>query len=170
MPYARDPLHPLDALYQACRAYPGGIRGLARKRQCNEATLYKKLEWRNETHRLSYEEASEILDDLQAAGVSSWDATLHALCHRHGGVFVRLPEVGEKGAGAALQEHILRVVKEHGDVAAVLSQALADDGDIDSKEFAAFETQNAELLAAIAALGELVRSVHQAARKAGRVR
>ena len=173
MTHRRDPLHPLDALNQSCKAFPGGIEKLAHRRGISVQTLYKKLEHRVSTHNLGYaDELSDLLHELQAAGVRDWDATLHALCHRHGGVYVRLPELPADANGQAtmLTEQILRTVKEQGDVAAVLSEALGNDGAIDAKEIKRFEQQHAEAIAALVALGEMVRSQHEAARKAGRVR
>lgn len=168
MTHRRDPLHPLDALNQSCKDFPGGIEVLALRRGVSAPTLYKKLEHRNSTHNLGYaDELSDLLFELQAAGVPGWDATLHALCHRHGGVYVRLPELPADASGQAtmLTEQILRIVKEQGDVAAVLSEALSNDGEIDDKEIKRFEEQHSEAIAALVALGEMVRSRHAATRK-----
>lgn len=169
MTHRRDPLHPLDALNQSCKAFPGGIEVLALRRGIGAPTLYKKLEHRNSTHNLGYaDELSDLLFELQAAGVPGWDSTLHALCHRHGGVYVRLPDLPVDASGQAtmLTEQILRIVKEQGDVAAVLSDALSNDGEIDDKEIKRFEQQHAEAVSALVALGQMVRSKHAAARKA----
>jgi len=168
MTHRRDPLHPLDALNQSCKSFPGGIEVLALRRGVSAPTLYKKLEHRNSTHNLGYaDELSDLLFELQAAGVQGWDDTLHALCHRHGGVYVRLPELPADASGqaTALTEMVLRIVKEQGDVAAVLSEALSNDGEIDDKEIARFEQQHSEAVSALVALGEMVRSRHGAARK-----
>ena len=172
MTHRRDPLHPLDALNQSCKAFPGGIEVLALRRGVSAPTLYKKLEHRNTTHNLGYaDELSDLLYELQAAGVPDWDATLHALCHRHGGVYVRLPDLPADANGQAtrLTEQILRIVKEQGDVAAVLSDALSNDGEIDDKEIKRFEEQHSEAIAALVALGEMVRSKHAASRKTHRM-
>lgn len=172
--HSKDPQHPLDALSQACANFPdGGIKALAELRGVTKDSLYKKLQKRVDTHRIGYdEELSDILDQLKAGGVKSWDSTLHALCHRHGGVFVRLPDSRDDtlGHGRMITEQLLRMVKEQGDVAAVLVEALNGDGDIDSKELKAFDIQHEEALAAMVALGETVRALNKQAVKAGRVK
>lgn len=172
--HSKDPLHPLDALSQSCAKFPeGGIDALAKLRGVSTATMYKKLQKRIDTHRIGYdEELSDILRQLQAAGVTCWDRTLHALCHRHGGVFVRLPDSANDlhGHASMVTSQVLKIVKEQGEVAAVLSEALFGDGDIDSKELKAFNQQHEEAVAALIGLGEMVRSLHQQAVKAGRVK
>lgn len=173
MTHRRDPLHPLDALNQACKLFPGGIEALAQRRGVGVQTMYKKLEHRIDSHSIRYDdELSDLLFQLQAARVPTWDSTLQALAHRHGGVFVRLPSLGDDADGQAhmLTEQVLRIVKEQGDVAAVLSDAIQNDGAIDGKEFKRFEQQHQEAIAALVALGEMVKSLHEQARRAGRVR
>lgn len=171
MTHKRDPLHPLDALNAACKAYPGGIELLARDRGVSPPTMYKKLEKRCDSHGIRYDdELSDLLFTLQANGVQQWDSTLHALCQRHGGVFVRLPELDDSQRGNKLTEQMLRIVKEQGEVAAVLVESLANDGRIDASEARRFEEQHAEALAAMVSLGEMVKRLHAEARRAGRMK
>ena len=173
MTHERDPLHPLDALNLSCKQYPGGVDGLAKRLGVATATMYKKLDYRVDSHVIRYDgELSDLLFELKHAGVPTWDRTLHALCHQHGGVFVRLPDMTNDLHGHAqlVTTQVLKIVKEQGEVASVLCDALYGDGDIDSKELKAFNQQHEEAVAALVALGEMVKSLHEQARKAGRVR
>lgn len=161
MPLPLNQMHPLDVLYQACRAYPGGIEALAARLGKSPSILYNKLRQQVQTHYVGYDdELSEILFCLRDAGVVGWDKTISAFCWRHGFVVVPFPDLGEV-SDDELMEMVLRVVKEQGDVAAALTAALApnSDGghDISRREFCAIDKEISEAMAALAELRERVK-------------
>ena len=167
-------MNPEDALYAACRAFPGspgGIAALAERRGISAAALYQKLDKDNERGRITFgAELDDILDQLRAAGVPNWDAPLCALAYRHGGVFVRLPEIEGGQSAQELTQGILDMVRDQGRLATVLAESLANDQEIDTREFEAFNVCHAAAMASVAKMGEHVRELHERAKAAGRVR
>lgn len=164
-------MDPRDALYAACRVL--GIDKLAMRRGITPPTLYQKLDKDNEKGRICFgPELDEFIDELKAAEVPIWDAPLCALAYRHGGIFVRLPEISEHADAttAELTQDILNMVQDQGRLATVLSDALANDHEIDSKEFESFAKTHAAALATLAKMGEHVRELHERAKAAGKVR
>lgn len=160
-----------DALYAACRAY--GIEKMADRRGLTPPSLYQKLDKDNDRGRVTFgPELDEYIDELRAAAVPIWDAPLCALAYRHGGIFVRLPEMSPNADAttAELTQDILNMVQDQGRLATVLSEALANDHEIDSKEFEAFGKTHAHALATLAKMGEHVRELHEKAKAAGKVR
>lgn len=169
MTYKLNDVHPLDALYRACKAYPGGVEGLAARLKMQPSTLYKKLRQQVDTHHLGYdEELSEILFCLAESKVPGWDDTLHSLCWRHGLLAVQVPLAGS--GHEQLTSMILTSVTDQGEVAAAISEALANDQQVDSAEFARIDMAIERSMTDMAALRELVRSMHQEALAKGLVR
>jgi hypothetical protein len=164
-------LDPRDALYAACRVF--GIEKMAMRRGISPPTMYQKLDKDNDKGRICFgPELDEFIDELKAAEVPIWDAPLCALAYRHGGIFVRLPDLGPNASVTAneLMQDILHMVQDQGRLATVLSEAVAGDDEIDSKEFEAFETAHASALSTLAKMGEHVRELHLRAKAAGKVR
>jgi AraC-like DNA-binding protein len=160
------PLHPLDALYQAARRYPGGVEALARRLNMSEPTLYKKLRHQVETHRLAYDdELSELLFCLKEAGVKGWADTLHALLWRHGHVAIALPEMDAAGEGGeALTAAIVSSVKEHAEAIASIGESLQRDSAISDFELRRIEKEIEEAVVALVGLRDLARKMNEAAR------
>jgi hypothetical protein len=161
------PLHPLDTLYQACRRYPGGIEALAQRLHMSYDTLRKKLRHQVETHHLAYdEELSEILFCLDEAKVSDWDGTLHALCWRHGGLFVPLPALADGADDEGMTEAICESVKEHAEAVAAIGESLKPDRQgkrrIDAAEFQYIERQIEEAMGTLVAMRDRARRRHEA--------
>lgn len=159
------PMQPLDALYQAARKYPGGIAALAARLHLTEETMRKKLRVQVDSHRLTYDELSEVLFCLEEAHVEGWDSTLHALAWRHGGVFLRLPKAAVEDDDAMLAS-ITDSVKEHAEAVAAIGASLAPDRDgkrrIDPREMRFIEEQTEQAVAAILAMRDHARRRHEA--------
>lgn len=169
MTYKLSVVHPLDALYRACKAYPGGVEALAARLKMTPSTLYKKLRQQVETHHLGYDaELSEILFCLEESKVEGWSDTLHSLCWRHGHVAVQVPLPGS--GHEQLTSMILASVSDQGEVASAIAESLANDQAVDSSEFARINKAIERSMADQAALLELVRVMHTEAVEKGLVR
>lgn len=161
-----EKLHPLDALYRSCRAYPGGIEALAARMGKRASVMYSELRRQVETHRVGYdEELSEILFCLAEAGVQDWAATLHAFAWRHGHLVVPVPQ--GVNVDEQLTTQICSSVKEHADAIAAIGASLANDDRIDDEELSRIERETEEAMSALAGLRELAREKHAASRKNG---
>ena len=170
----RYALHPLDALDDSIRKYPGGHKALAARMGKSESTLRKELTQGLDTHRIGYEdELSTILFYLEAAKVDDWDSTLHALAYRHNRLLVSIPNVDGQDDDELVQM-VCAMVKEVGDVGGSLTAAKNERGDgkrcISTREFKDFDVQTEEAMAALAALRERVREEHLEAKKGGLVK
>lgn len=165
------PLHPLDELRRACHQYPGGMEALASRMAIRSVqTLYKKLSTTVPDFHVGYpDELDGLLRCLEEAHVPGWDATIHALCWRYGGVFVRLPESGLL-EGEALGQAVMEVVRDAGAVVSATEEAMRDDRAIDSREFARIDQKFESLASAVAGWRERVKSMHQDALAKGLVR
>lgn len=154
-------LHPLDALYQSARKYPGGIEALARRLGMSEPTLYKKLRHQVESYHLAYDhELSEILFCLEEARVDGWSGTLHALCWRHGHLAIPVPAA--IGDSDEMTEAIVASVKEHAEAIEEIGKSLRGDKRIDAGELRSIEQQVEEALVALVGLKDLARKRHEA--------
>lgn len=161
----------MDALYRACRDYPGGIEALSARMGKKSHVMYSKLRRQVETHRIGYdEELSEILFCLEEARVQDWASTLHAFCARHNHIAVPIPTLGDDEDHASLTALILNTMTKQGEVAAEINKALADDSDIDNREFVEIEERFEKTMRALLALQQWVREKHEKARQSGRVR
>jgi len=174
MTYRIEEGHPLDVLFRACGKYPGGVEALAVRLKLNEKTLYKKLRHQIDTHHMNYDgELSELLFCLAEAKVDGWSDTIRAFCWRHDHIAIPMPDLSAADDDE-LSGLVLQVVKEYGDVASALSQATSGSSEaqrlITSREFADFDVQVNEAMAALAALRERARASHEAAKAKGLVR
>lgn len=160
----RYALHPLDALDDSIRKYPGGHKALSARLGKSESTLRKELTQGLDTHRIGYEdELSKILFCLESAKVSDWADTLHALAYRHHHLMVAIPNV-EGHDSDELVQMVCQMVKEVGDVGGSLTMAKSTYSEcgkrITTREFNEFDVQVEEAMAALAALRERVREQH----------
>jgi hypothetical protein len=156
------PGHPLDALYQAARRYPGGIEALAHRLKISEPTLYKKLRHQCDTHHLAYDgELSEILFCLEDAQIAGWADTLHALCWRHGHLAILVP-VHEGGTAGEITAAIVESVKEHAEAIQAIGDSLKRDAQIDAGELLLINKQIEEAMVALVALKDLAQRKHEA--------
>lgn len=158
------PMHPLDALYQAARQYPGGIEALAARLNMSYDTLRKKLRHQVPTHILGYDgELSDLLHCLEEANVQGWNSTLHALCWRHGGLFLPIPQVSADDDDV-LAESIAESVREHAEAVSAIGESLRPDRDgkrrIDAGELREIEQQIEEAMQALVSLRDHARHRH----------
>lgn len=161
------PMHPLDSLYQAARQYPGGIEALAARMNMSYDTLRKKLRHQVDTHRLAYDsELSELLHCLEEANIQDWDATLHALCWRHGGLFVPLPRTPDCLGDDEITEALVASVKEHAEAIAAIGDSLRVDRSgkrrIDATELRFIEQQIEEAIGALLQMRDQAHRRHAA--------
>lgn len=148
-----------DALYIAARAYPGGVEALALRMGMASHVLYKKLRPAVESHHANYEEVSEIIEHLEAAGRGDMaDLALQAFAWRHSRLTFKLPDADI--AGAELFAQVLRVMSDEGELARHIESALADDGRISDAELATIEKDLQECIEALVILRNKVRRKH----------
>lgn len=149
-----------DALYIAARAYPGGIEALALRMGMASHVLYKKLRPAVDTHHVNYEEVSEIIEHLEAAGKSDMaELALQAFAWRHGRLTFRLPEVSVPAG--ELFNQVLEILREEGALASDINDALGNDGKIDSRELQKIEKDLQQCIEALVVLRNKVRAKHE---------
>jgi len=148
-----------DALYIAARAYPGGIEALALRMGMQSHVLYKKLRPAVDTHHVNYEEVSEIVEHLEAAGKQEMaDLALQAFNWRHARVTVRLPDV-QADAGELFQQ-VLEIMREEGVLASHINEALKGDNLISDSELQTIEKDLQQSIEALLVLRNKVRAKH----------
>jgi hypothetical protein len=93
MTYQYNNINQHDALYLAARAYPGSVEALSTRLGMSSHVLYKKLRPAIETHAVTFEEVSEIIEHLEASGKEDKaEMIIDAFCWRHGRTAFKLPE------------------------------------------------------------------------------
>ncbi|BCL92129.1 phage regulatory CII family protein [Ralstonia pseudosolanacearum] len=131
-----------EALYNLARKYPGGIEGLASAlsarldRRISPNVLRNKLRPGIDTHHVTYEDFSLILELCEEARVPGAIAPLEALCWRHGRIPVELPQVDTDDANPA--RTVCQVMARIGGLAATVAKA-AEDNVITEAELEAIE-------------------------------
>lgn len=158
MTHRLDQMNVLDAVYKVAKGYPGGVEALSLRLGLGAGTLRKKLGRHVETHHLTVEELSEIVE--MSTQVRNTDALLpiRALCWRHGGVFVPMPDTGN-ATGSEFLRLVIRQAKEQGDIIRKIEEALANDKQIDARELRDLEQEFEEALAASSQLLEALRDM-----------
>lgn len=148
-----------DALYIAARAYPGGIEALALRMGIASHVLYKKLRPAVDTHHANYEEVSEIIEHLEAAGKADMaDLAVQAFNWRHGRVTFKLPDVSIPAG--ELFNQVLSILHEEGTLANDINEALGNDGKIDDGELQKIEKDLQQCIEALVVLRNKVRAKH----------
>lgn len=137
-----------DALYTVARNYPGGLEQLAHRMGMSVNVLRNKLQPRIKTHYPSFEEASLIVEYCREAGGDSALQPIHAQNWRHGLVTIAVPE-SDHLSDEQLAMTVCRVMKEAGDIAASLQDALRD-GRIDRNEMDKLNREFQEAFSALA--------------------
>lgn len=155
MTHRYSEMHPGDALYMAARKYPGGIDALASRLGMPAGVLYKKLGTKVDSHHVSYEEVSAILDFLVEAGKADMvDLVINAFCWRHDYAAVELPR--QFVSDDKLFDQVLVIMQQEGDLASGLKEAMSD-GKISSKEY---EQLDMDIQTCILGLLKLRRKIH----------
>ncbi|MDB5822211.1 MAG: hypothetical protein JWR21_915 [Herminiimonas sp.] len=136
-----------DALYKVACKYPGGIEALAGRMDMSTNVLRNKLAPRTVTHHITWAEVSEIVEYLQEAKVEDALLPLRAQNWRHGLVAFAMPAL-ESLSEDQLAMTVCKVMKEAGDVAEAVGDAMAD-GKITLEEMDRIEREFHEALAAL---------------------
>lgn len=157
MTYRLHELDPLDACYKLAKSYPGGVAALAARMGKGHGVLQKKLAGHVDSHLLTLDEFSSIVDLSGSARCPDSMLPLHALCWRHGGAFIQLPDAEMIDDEDFLLE-VIHTAKEQGDVIRRIQEALADDGKISGREMEDIEREVQESIAAQIVLLEMVKS------------
>jgi hypothetical protein len=149
-----------DALYTAARAYPGGVEALAGRMGISVNVLYKKLRPAVETHHISYEEVSEIIELLETAGkAGSAELALAAFNWRHSRISIRLPDQ-TPDAGVMFQQ-VLEIMQEEGQLAQDINNALSGDGRLNESGLAQIEKDLQMCIRALVVLRDEVREKYR---------
>lgn len=144
MTYMYSDISQHEALYNAARKYPGGIDSLAvalSVRTCKRISpnvLRNKLRPGIETHHVSLEEFSLILELCEEARVDGVFQPLDAMCWRHGRVAVDLPQV--EGDDPTPSRTVCKVMGKIGKLADTVAKA-AEDNVITEEELGAIEAE-----------------------------
>lgn len=145
-----------DALYKVARNYPGGVEALSKRLGMSSAVLYSKLRPGVDTHHVSYEQVSEIVECLVEARVPDALQPLHALNWRHGLVAFEMPDPSDQD-DEGLIHSICKSVQEFGQMTSSVSGALAD-GNITGKELEEIEREFSHAFGAMTELRERIRA------------
>lgn len=148
-------MNPADALYTIARAYPGGIEALALRLQMSPNVLRNKLRPNIDTHHVTSEEESLIMELCEEAGVKDPLMPLVAKNWRHRMMAFPIPAV-DTMSDHDLTEALCRAMKEFSDLATTASLAIADKK-VTLAELDAIEKEAQEALAATAELRERMR-------------
>lgn len=139
-----------DVLYELASSYPGGVEALAGRLGMSPRVLYKKLSASVPDRAPSVKEFSQILDMAQDANCPKALDPLHALCWRHGGVFISLDEVG-MDSEECIRRAMMVAVKHVGEVAGSVDEALEDE-EITEKHMEKMEPKFRKTITAIVGL------------------
>lgn len=157
MTYRLHEMDPLDACYKLAKSYPGGVNAIAARMGKGAGVLQKKLAGRVESHLLTLDEFSSIVDLCDGARCPDALLPLHALCWRHGGAFLQLPDA-ESMEDEQFLLAVINTAREQGDVIRRIQEALANDGRISQDELESIEREVEESISAQATLLEMVRA------------
>ncbi|MHA6847295.1 phage regulatory CII family protein [Ralstonia syzygii] len=131
MTYIYSDVSSHEALYNLARKYLGGIEGLAAAlssrlaRRISSNVLRNKLRPGIESHHVTLEDFSLILELCEEARVPGAHVPLEALCWRHSRVPVELPEVDGDDPNPA--RTVCQVMARIGDLAATVAKAAEDN-------------------------------------------
>lgn len=116
-----------DVLYSVARAYPGGIEALAPRMNMTAPVLRNKLRPGVDTHYMSFEQVSLLLELVEEANVANAKLPIRAFCWRHGMVALDVNRVrSEPQSDADLNRAYGKVLNELGDISKKFGDALAD--------------------------------------------
>ncbi len=144
-----------DALYTVARAYPGGLEALALRMNMSVNVLRNKLRPNIDTHHVTSEEESLIIEFCEEASVKEALQPLIAKNWRHGLIAFPAPPVDQL-SNEDLTQLLCRTMKEFSDLTTTASAALAD-GRVTKGELDDLDREAQEALAAIWELRERMR-------------
>lgn len=158
MTHAYSQINFFDAMYICARAYPGGVEALASRMHMPSSTLYPKLRPGVKTHKLTLDEAVQMLEWCQEAGVKETDDALDSLNWRFNRVSIELPKISD--SGEQLVTHLLMVMKSDGELAKDIQTALVDNR-ITSREMDGLEKRVQVATESLLQLLELLKDKHR---------
>ncbi|MGD7196529.1 phage regulatory CII family protein [Ralstonia pseudosolanacearum] len=150
-----------EALYGLATRYPGGLAGLAHAlsqrtgKRVYLNVLRNKLRPGIDTHHITLEDFSLILELCEEARVPGAHAPLEALCWRHGRIPVELPQVDADDPNPA--RTVCQVMAKVGDLAATVAKA-AEDNVITEAELDGIEAEFLKAQVALATWHAEIRS------------
>lgn len=153
MTIQRSERSPEDVLYELASSYPGGVEALAGRLGISPRVLYKKLSASVPDRAPTTKEFSQIIDMAQDANCVKALDPLHALCWRHGGVFISLDEIG-MDSDECIRRAAMVATRHVGDVVGTVDEAL-EDGELTEKHMDKIEPKFRKTVTAI--LGLLAR-------------
>lgn len=143
----RDPHAVLHAM---AMGFSGGVAGLARRIGRSPGVLYNKFSDHCESHTLT------LHDALAIQTASDSDAFAEAIAATRGGVFVKLPEMGEAADDDVLAD-FLALIDREGVLARTITAARSD-GIIEPHEYDAVRADSDRLVVALQRLLADLRS------------
>lgn len=158
MTHAYSQINFFDAMYVCARAYPGGVEALASRMHMPSSSLYLKMRPGVKTHKLTLDEAVQILEWCQEAGVKETDDALDALNWRFNRVSIELPKITE--SGDELVTHLLMVMRSDGELAKDIQTALVDNR-ITGREMDGLEKRVQVATESLLQLLELLKEKHK---------
>jgi len=160
MTYQYSDANQHEALYNVARRFRGSIEALAGAmsgrigRNVSPNVLRNKLRPGIDTHFLSAEEFSLVVELCEEAGVQGAKVPVHALCLRHGLVAVE-PLAGDASVTVTdLMVHLGNVSREFADVIKVTTEG-ASDGEITRAEAERIQKEAMEVMRAVMALSHV---------------
>lgn len=154
-----------EALYNAARKYPRGIEGLADalsarlSKRISPNVLRNKLRPGIDTHHVTLEDFSLVLELCEEARVDAAMQPLDALCWRHGRVAVEIPAADPHDPNPA--RTVCQVMAKIGNVAETVARA-AEDGVITEAELEVIEGDFFRAQAALASWHAAIRAQAEA--------
>ncbi|KIF80788.1 hypothetical protein TSA66_01015 [Noviherbaspirillum autotrophicum] len=146
-----------DALYKIARSFKGGIESVAQRMGKTVPVMYNKLRPGIMTHHMTFEEATEVIELCIDAGVPDALLPAQAFAWRLGQVLVPVPSL-DNVRDEDLTQTVCRAMKEFGDVASGIYDALNNDGKIKSDELEKLEKEFREAIGAMTELRARVRA------------
>jgi len=138
-----------DCLYNAARAYPGGIPALAHRMEMNPKLLYKKLSPMERANNSSFEDAAVVMELCNSAGVPDALSALHAMAYRLGLVCIPIPDAdGGDISEEEIQRVVFRAMSQFGAAVSASTDALID-GHLSESEMQEIEPKIRALLPTI---------------------
>lgn len=145
-----------DVLYSVARAYPGGIEALAPRMGVTAPVLRNKLRPGIDTHYMSFEQVSLLLELVDEARVPNAKLPIRAFCWRHGMVALDVTRIKAEPTGDTdLNRAYGNVLNELGDISKKFGEALAD-GRVSHAEVDALELEFEQLVAAAMSFREML--------------
>ena len=144
-----------DALYNLARNYPGGLKVLAVRMGRQESVLYKQLSPACFTHHVSPDDFIRVVELCAEANMPGAYQPIHAMCFQLEHVALRLPS-GDADSNELFAQ-VLVMLREEGELARNIQDALANNGQIDDRHLSEIEGHMEKCIGALVTLRQEVR-------------